>query len=1241
MDEHGQEILRLEARLRQLEESTQAEVASIRARLQELAQPLAQPLVQPPAQSPASAEPVPVEPVPVKPPPPSLLPWADLPADTVPGDLEEAPDDRQIPKEAPAERLEEKAPWEHGLRCPVCFAPALEEQSYCLQCGNRLPWAKDSPPVPVAAEETPPVFSTPKRAEDPYPSRPAPVSWEPPWSQVKLPQLTAADLLGPRGLAWAGGLITLIGIVLFFVIAVNRGWVGPELRCALGVTVSTLLVAVGWLVRRRQGPYYAALAAVGAGIGGAYVTLYAATALYGFFDKPVALVLVTVIACVAVVTALVWESQLIAFLGLESALLSPLAVEHGVTTVGLAFAAFAFAGLAAVAVERRWSALLWAGFLASVPQVAYLALSGHYGDHGRLAVIAAFYLLYLLAGSVRRLREGRLDSLAVALILVGAALANAAFPLLRPGGLDSPRGWTLLVGALPPLLAGLFFLLRRHERDLATALWGVGLTLLAIACGQLLGGGALTVAWAGESIALVFLARASAESRFRLAAAVYSAAALIHTVAFENHPRHLFTFVLDPAHGSYAAYALSLALLTLSLSFGRLAPTGTEAGRLRALEQELARLRLPIGDVLRWLALCVGTYASALLTLQIAERLGDAGLSSYAWGQVGVTTLVGLIGWALLAVGLQDRGARASRQLRYGSLATLGVSAALLAFDAHHIGDPQRYWAGLAVYILVTLGFYADERGELRERGVRLLSLAGLGGAGLVGFWALEGLEFTVGGQSDSGVILTALALAYALLAALAFPTWPRLYARDLATVLWGTALVLAVPAAALLVPDPYLVAAYATTALALVGLGHALERRFHIAAGAYLALAPLAAVALNLSGGQVGAKTTMDVVNLAVCCAATLAYFALAPRRQGDVFSLFSSTLLIVLLAAPFLLPATWLVAFYCIGALVLLTLAAASVEALSLYSVLWLLTALGAACVLAAHPERYYHLATAYAAEPLLNLALAGLTTLAFIVFGRPRTLTRSFEDAHAALIASALVGAAAAAALTLHRDQLVYLLALAAVGLAVRARHSATELRLAFVTESASLGYLATALLIALVHDTPPTHFLSARVHPAAGVPVLLAVVAALYLVVLIPGAAVLAARIAGSAARAKAWLWSLASALLLYAVSLGILELCQWLLAKDVSTNFQRGQTAVSALWGLVGLTLLYLGHQRRRRALRFGGLALFGVAVSKLFLFDITNLSSLARVGSFLAVGVALMVASYFDQRLAARYKDKD
>jgi uncharacterized membrane protein len=111
--------------------------------------------------------------------------------------------------------------------------------------------------------------------------------------------------------------------------------------------------------------------------------------------------------------------------------------------------------------------------------------------------------------------------------------------------------------------------------------------------------------------------------------------------------------------------------------------------------------------------------------------------------------------------------------------------------------------------------------------------------------------------------------------------------------------------------------------------------------------------------------------------------------------------------------------------------------------------------------------------------------------------------------------------------------------------------------------------------------------------------------------------------------------------LYALSLTILEAAERIGPSDVTTDFQSGHTAVSAVWGALGLVLLYVGLRRGHTALRFAGLALFGISLAKLFVYDLSRLSSITRALSFLAVGAVLLLGGFFYQRLAPRLEERE
>ncbi|VVN07727.1 DUF2339 domain-containing protein [Pseudomonas fluorescens] len=81
--------------------------------------------------------------------------------------------------------------------------------------------------------------------------------------------------------------------------------------------------------------------------------------------------------------------------------------------------------------------------------------------------------------------------------------------------------------------------------------------------------------------------------------------------------------------------------------------------------------------------------------------------------------------------------------------------------------------------------------------------------------------------------------------------------------------------------------------------------------------------------------------------------------------------------------------------------------------------------------------------------------------------------------------------------------------------------------------------------------------------------------------------------------------------------------------DPLLESMRVQAGLSIVWTLMALSLMIGGHLRRRREVWLIGAALIGVVVAKLFFVELSNRGGLARIVSFIGVGVLLLVVGYF------------
>jgi uncharacterized membrane protein len=640
--------------------------------------------------------------------------------------------------------------------------------------------------------------------------------------------------LGAKALSWAGGAVTLLGIVFFFVLAVNKGWIGPVARVALGSIASAAVFGAGLYVKRRfEDMYASALAAVGAGIGGAYMTLLAAKVLYDLVPDWAALALAIGIAAVGVATALAWSSELIAGLGLIGATLAPAAVglESGdLTSSGTSLAALVFAGTAIVAIRERWSKLLLAGVVVTLPQVVVLLGQSEPTEWNVVSAAALFWLLYLGAAIAwqDRLGTAALASLPASLVILsglfGGVAASAQFDGRR-------EGWALLVmAAVYGAIGGLLFPAKRH-RDLSALLVAVGLGIAAFALADLLSGPTLAIAWAAEAAVLAWLARRIAEPRYQLLALAYLAAAIVHAVAVDAPLAHLYDAGAKPADGALALLGVALSAAIVAWYCRPWKEHRPSGGIFAAFEPMLAAFR---GSQATWRALVSWTgaaaavYAASLGVLGLAQWISARPIDeAFQWGHVGVTALWGLVALALLAAGRRF----SQPDLRFAGLIWLGaVLVEAFLFDGSELDGDARGYAFLVAAAALLAGALLDRLSARDE-----LSFVAAAGSALAstGFGVASMIQLVERERAEN-VALLVLAGVYALVAAAVLRR-----DRDLSSFLWAPALVVAGYASSELLDGNWLVLAWAGAAAGLALLGRLVgERRFELGSVAYLLFA-------------------------------------------------------------------------------------------------------------------------------------------------------------------------------------------------------------------------------------------------------------------------------------------------------------------------------------------------------------------------------------------------------------------
>lgn len=71
-----------------------------------------------------------------------------------------------------------------------------------------------------------------------------------------------------------------------------------------------------------------------------------------------------------------------------------------------------------------------------------------------------------------------------------------------------------------------------------------------------------------------------------------------------------------------------------------------------------------------------------------------------------------------------------------------------------------------------------------------------------------------------------------------------------------------------------------------------------------------------------------------------------------------------------------------------------------------------------------------------------------------------------------------------------------------------------------------------------------------------------------------------------------------------------------------------QASLSMVWGMTALAAMWFGNRRGGRALWIGGALLLGLVAAKLFVADLAGSGSVARIVSFIGVGVMMLMVGY-------------
>lgn len=486
------------------------------------------------------------------------------------------------------------------------------------------------------------------------------------------------DRWGGRVLAWAGGAVTVLGVVLLLVLAVQRGWLGPGPRLLCGAGLAAVLLAVGVRVHRSSGGQAGAFALAATGFAALFLDAVAATALYHYLPVAGGLLAALAVAAAGLFLADRWRSPSLAlFVVLAAAACAPIVI--GAVTALLVGFLLVLAGAATpVRLRRQWRYLAIAA--EGPPLVASLVLDrvAHGADVPGAVVVACVTTVACLALAVGTVLRDNDDPVASGVLVVAPVPVMAAAPLLA----KAPSVGAL--AAVTVLLFGIWAVGRLPRRFRAAAGIAGAVTLCqATLVATVTDTATLSITLLCQAMLFALTARGVARPGPLVVAACYAVGG---TAAALAGPARLALLVVVPVTGpstttlGTAAAVGALVLLTVVV-----------------LAVVTVRLPVPRTPVLWSAGGVVALYGFSTAVLCIV-MLAAPNATGFRVGHLVIT-----LGWTVCAFVLLAKGIRAL-PARIAGLSLVGAAVVkLFAFDLVQLDGIIRVGAFLGTGVVLLL----------------------------------------------------------------------------------------------------------------------------------------------------------------------------------------------------------------------------------------------------------------------------------------------------------------------------------------------------------------------------------------------------------------------------------------------------------------------------------------------------------------------------------------------------------
>ena len=323
-------------------------------------------------------------------------------------------------------------------------------------------------------------------------------------------------ILGGNWLARIGILAVVIGVGFFLKLAFDNNWIGDVGRVALGVVGGLALLGGAEYISKRYPIYSQTLS--GGGVAILYLTIFAAFTFYGMIGVYSAVGLLLLVSVASATLALRHNAMALAVIAVLGAFSAPFVIgvnaERGGVggSPGIELMLYVIAvdlGVLALSTFRNWrwltllalvgSLLSFAIWLESADRLPQIAVS--------MAILTFMFLIFAgattLFHAIWRRAPRPFDY--TLMVLNAIAYLALSYAVMWDELSEWMGAFTLALALFYALLAYMFHAKVREQPNLARMSVGVSAVVLAIAAMAQLDGLWISVSWAAQGAALVWL----------------------------------------------------------------------------------------------------------------------------------------------------------------------------------------------------------------------------------------------------------------------------------------------------------------------------------------------------------------------------------------------------------------------------------------------------------------------------------------------------------------------------------------------------------------------------------------------------------------------------------------------------------------------------------------------------------------------------------------------------------------